>query len=142
METRTVILPFSVYLMAFSIIFLIANVIPLESARIKAGFSESEIGTYLFFGLPGQSIDEVIEGIKFVKSSGSLVNLVEYSPIPGTVMWNELESERIIKNNIEDIWGLKLKSELESNTNIYDLTNKIIDKKSDFAASLLFLALS
>ncbi len=47
-----------------------------------------------------------------------------------------------IKENVDDIWGLKLKSELEINTNIYDLTNKIIDKKSDFAASLLFLALS
>ncbi len=47
-----------------------------------------------------------------------------------------------IKENIVNIWGLKLKSELESNTNMYDLTNKIIDKKSDFAASLLFLALS
>jgi len=47
-----------------------------------------------------------------------------------------------IKNNIDDILGLKLKSELESNTNMYDLTNKIIAKKSDFAASLLFLALS
>jgi len=47
-----------------------------------------------------------------------------------------------IKNNIDDIWGLKLKSELEINKDMYDLTNKIIDKKSDFAASLLFLALS
>jgi len=47
-----------------------------------------------------------------------------------------------IKENIDDIWGLKLKSELESNTDMYDLTKKIIDKKSDFAASLLFLALS
>jgi putative ATP-dependent endonuclease of OLD family len=47
-----------------------------------------------------------------------------------------------IKENVDDIWGLKLKSELESNTDMYDLTKNIIDKKSDFAASLLFLALS
>ncbi len=47
-----------------------------------------------------------------------------------------------IKENIDDLWGLKLKSELETNTNMYDLTNKVIDKKSDFSASLLFLALS
>jgi predicted ATP-dependent endonuclease of OLD family len=47
-----------------------------------------------------------------------------------------------IKVNLDGIWGLKLKSELESYTDMYDLTNKIIDKKSDFAASLLFLALS
>jgi putative ATP-dependent endonuclease of OLD family len=47
-----------------------------------------------------------------------------------------------MKENSDSIWGLKLKSELESNTDMYDLTDKIIDKKSDFAASLLFLALS
>ncbi|PCH60164.1 MAG: ATP-dependent endonuclease [Gammaproteobacteria bacterium] len=47
-----------------------------------------------------------------------------------------------IKDNSDVILGLKLKSELDSNTDMYDLTNKIIDKKSDFAASLLFLALS
>ncbi len=42
----------------------------------------------------------------------------------------------------EKLWGLKCRAELESNTDIYMLTGKIIDKKSDFAASLLFLALS
>lgn len=70
---------------------------------LKSGFNESEIGTYLFFGFPGQTIDEVTEGIKFVKSSGSAVNLVEYSPIPGTVMWNELEAKGIIQNNIDPL---------------------------------------
>ena len=47
-----------------------------------------------------------------------------------------------IKNNIDDISGLKNIEELKSNTDMYDLTNEIIDKKSDFSASLLFLALS
>lgn len=47
-----------------------------------------------------------------------------------------------IRENSDYIWGLKNISELESNTDMYKLTNKIIDKKSDFAASLLFLALS
>jgi putative ATP-dependent endonuclease of OLD family len=47
-----------------------------------------------------------------------------------------------IKVNSDAIYGLKLKAELTSNDDMYDLTNKIIDKKSDFAASLLFLALS
>lgn len=47
-----------------------------------------------------------------------------------------------IKEQRGTLWGLKKKSELDSYTKIYDLTNIIIDKKSDFAASLLFLALS
>ncbi|VAW98573.1 hypothetical protein MNBD_GAMMA23-1673 [hydrothermal vent metagenome] len=47
-----------------------------------------------------------------------------------------------IKEISDVIRGLKKKSELESNTDMYDLTTKIIDKKSDFSASLLFCALS
>jgi len=47
-----------------------------------------------------------------------------------------------IKEHSKMLWGLKKKSELDSNTDMYDLANGIIDKKSDFAASLLFLALS
>ena len=35
---------------------------------------------------------------------------------------------------------LKNKDEIDTNGNIYDLTQKIIDKKSDFASSLLYVA--
>ncbi len=38
--------------------------------------------------------------------------------------------------------GLKNKEELDTNEDMYDLTNKILAKKSDFAASLLYQALS
>lgn len=36
--------------------------------------------------------------------------------------------------------GLKNEDELDTNENVYDLTQKIIDKKSDFASSLLYIA--
>ncbi|RMF94422.1 MAG: radical SAM protein [Candidatus Schekmanbacteria bacterium] len=69
----------------------------------RAGFSEEEIGTYLFFGFPGQDLEEVVEGIKFIKDQGSQVNLVEYSPIPGTKMWMELIDKEIIPNNLDPL---------------------------------------
>ncbi len=69
----------------------------------KAGFGESEIGTYIFFGFPGQRIKEVEESIKFVKKQGSVVNLVEYSPIPGTAMWKELEARGVISENTDPL---------------------------------------
>ena len=47
-----------------------------------------------------------------------------------------------IKSNKDAIAGLKNKKDLDGEENIYDLTEKILDKKSDFAASLLYLALS
>ena len=48
----------------------------------------------------------------------------------------------LIKAHREDLTGLKNKDDLDSVTDIYDLTESILDKKSDFAFSLLYLALS
>lgn len=45
-----------------------------------------------------------------------------------------------IKKECANINGLKNIDELESNSDIYDLTQKVIDKKSDFASSILFMA--
>ena len=47
-----------------------------------------------------------------------------------------------IKSNKAVIMGLKNKEELDTNEDMYDLTNKVLAKKSDFAASLLYQALS
>ena len=45
-----------------------------------------------------------------------------------------------IKTQLQAIQGLVCTDEFETNPDIYNLTNKVIDKKSDFASSLLFLA--
>lgn len=47
-----------------------------------------------------------------------------------------------IKTNRESINGLQNIDDLDTITDIYDLTEKILKKKSDFAFSLLYLALS
>ena len=45
-----------------------------------------------------------------------------------------------LKKQQGQLLGLKNKDEIDTNDNIYDLTQKIIDKKSDFASSLLYVA--
>lgn len=45
-----------------------------------------------------------------------------------------------LKEQQTQLLGLKNKDEINTNDNIYDLTQKIIDKKSDFASSLLYIA--
>ncbi|MBN1363906.1 MAG: B12-binding domain-containing radical SAM protein [Syntrophaceae bacterium] len=58
--------------------------------RLKnAGYKTDEIGVYLLCGMPGQSAGEITESIEFVKKCGAKPMLAEYSPIPGTEMWNE-----------------------------------------------------
>jgi len=55
----------------------------------QAGYSTAEIGIYLLCGLPGQKAKEVEDSINFVLECGARPVLAEYSPIPGTKMWNE-----------------------------------------------------
>jgi radical SAM superfamily enzyme YgiQ (UPF0313 family) len=69
----------------------------------KHGFSKENIGVYLMYGLPGQELDEVKDGIRFLKSLDVRVNLTEFSPIPGTDCWNELLSKGIITDDIDPL---------------------------------------
>ena len=73
----------------------------------KAGYAGQEIGVYLMAGLPGQRKDEVEDSIAFVKAAGARPILVEYSPIPGTTLFEkarrmspfDLEKEPLFQNN-------------------------------------------
>ncbi|NMI05793.1 AAA family ATPase [Paenibacillus sp. SZ31] len=47
-----------------------------------------------------------------------------------------------IKKNKTKLQGLKNKGEIDGITNIYELTEEILEKKSNFASSLLYLALT
>jgi len=55
----------------------------------EAGFSREQIGGYLLVGLPGQSPQQVEEDVERVLQAGAFPKLAEYSPIPGTSMWEE-----------------------------------------------------
>jgi hypothetical protein len=60
----------------------------LRSLR-KAGYREGEVGIYLLAGLPGQAVEEIEAGIEYVKGLGARPILAEYSPIPGTALWEQ-----------------------------------------------------
>lgn len=69
----------------------------------RYGFTKDNIGVYLMFGLPGQSIEEVNEGIAYLKQLDVRINLTEFSPIPGTVLWDELVGKGIISKDIDPL---------------------------------------
>jgi len=69
----------------------------------KQGFTKKELGVYLMYGLPGQPLEEVLEGIEFLKSLNVRINLAEFSPIPGTESWNLLVKKGIITENFDPI---------------------------------------
>ena len=74
---------------------------------ISAGYAPEEIGVYVLAGLPGQKSEDVETSIRYVKETGARPILAEFSPIPGTGIWEEavqaspfdLASEPLFHNN-------------------------------------------
>ncbi len=53
----------------------------------RAGYRTRDIGIYILCGLPGQESGEVADSIEYVKLCGARPIITEYSPIPGTALW-------------------------------------------------------
>lgn len=58
----------------------------------NAGYKTEDIGIYLLCGIPGQSTAEIETSLEFVRECGARPMLAEYSPIPGTKMWDDAVS--------------------------------------------------
>jgi radical SAM superfamily enzyme YgiQ (UPF0313 family) len=58
------------------------------AALKSAGYRTEDIGIYLLCGIPGQKTAEVVQTVDFVLECGVKPVLTEYSPIPGTKMWD------------------------------------------------------
>ncbi len=74
------------------------------SALQKHGFTREQIGVYLLFGLPGQGLDEVEEGIAFLQRLDVRIFLAEFSPIRGTACWDELVRDGIIPDDLDPLF--------------------------------------
>jgi len=77
----------------------------VRSVRLlqKQGFSKEHIGVYLLYGLPGQGLEEVEEGIAFLQGLNVRIHLAEFSPIRGTACWNELVAAGTIPDDLDPI---------------------------------------
>ena len=50
----------------------------------QAGYREGDLECYLIQGLPGQSMEDVLNSLSFVADLGVVARLATFSPIPGT----------------------------------------------------------
>ena len=71
-----------------------------------AGYAPEDCETYILAGLPGQDIRSVKDTINFVWDNGGVPKLAEFSPIPGTPLFEAaaqklpaLRSEPLLQNN-------------------------------------------
>lgn len=52
-----------------------------------AGFPRASVGVYILAGLPGMRAAEVEDSVRYARSAGVRVRIAEYSPVPGTALW-------------------------------------------------------
>ena len=72
----------------------------------EAGYELKDLETYILIGIPGQSVDAIRNSIAFVHALGARPKLAEFSPIPGTPLFNtaanripQLLEEPLLQNN-------------------------------------------
>jgi len=81
----------------------------LEAIKIlvNAGYKRKDIGVYIMVGLPEQTLEEVMQTVKFVLKEGVTLKIAEFSPIPGTAEFKKalektslpLDKEPLLQNN-------------------------------------------
>ena len=69
----------------------------------QCGFTKNELGVYLMYGLPGQDLSEVKEGVSFLQKLNVKIYLAEFSPVRGTRSWNELVQNGIIDDTLDPL---------------------------------------
>ena len=83
------------------------------SALGRAGFSPDQITVYILAGLPEQRAAEVRDSAAFVAERGVRISLSEYSPVPGSELWEksvrlaeiDLAGEPLFQNNTFFPWN-------------------------------------
>lgn len=69
----------------------------------QAGFAKKGIAVELMYGVPEQSIDEVREGISFLKGLGVSIHLIGYSLAPNTGAWTNLVRKGVIPEDLDPL---------------------------------------
>lgn len=123
------------------------------ACRVSEGESSSNYSLKHYFDAPdvkhAESHGEWMKNLKNgnLKDRNSNLKIV-YQTEEGGYHARSFEDAFISKNfeelkkNRSELWGIKNIKKFDDSIDVYLLTEKIIDKKSDFAASVLYLAYS
>jgi len=70
---------------------------------LAAGYQARDLEAYIIMGLPGQTIDEVLESMLFVNRLGMQISLSSFSPIPGTLDFRRAVESGLIDPDIDPL---------------------------------------
>ena len=64
---------------------------------VNAGYTNEEIIAYTMYGIPGQTVQDVVDTFNLLKGMGLKIYLSEFSPVPGTIYYSL--SDPLLSNN-------------------------------------------
>jgi radical SAM superfamily enzyme YgiQ (UPF0313 family) len=67
----------------------------------RAGYRRGQLGAYLLFGYPGQTMTELENSLAFIKDLGLVAHLSVYSPVPGTADFFELQQRGVLSTPLD-----------------------------------------
>lgn len=66
-----------------------------------AGYRRGQIGAYLLFGYPGQTLKDMETSLAFISDLGLVPHLAVFSPVPGTADFMELQRQGVLSIPID-----------------------------------------
>lgn len=73
------------------------------AALYHAGFEPDDLGAYILVGLPGQDMAEVLDTVAFVHDRSVKVRPALFSPVPGTVEFEQAVGAGMIRENDDPV---------------------------------------
>ena len=98
---------------------------------IEAGFEPRNIGCYILAGLPDQTIEEVVESMRFIYGLGVRSSLSFFSPIPGTPVFEEAVERGLLPAHSDP---------LLTNNTVFPVWSGIFSQEACFGLSALSAA--
>jgi radical SAM superfamily enzyme YgiQ (UPF0313 family) len=62
----------------------------------RAGYRRGQLGAYLLFGYPGQTVGDMENSLVFIRDLGLVPHLAIFSPVPGTADFLELQRQEVL----------------------------------------------
>lgn len=92
---------------------------------VKAGYKSHDLEAYVIMGLPGQTLEEILDSMIFVNNLGVQVRLASFSPIPGTRDFKRAVDAGLIPADIDPLLTNKAIFPLRNEKISYDTFRKV-----------------
>ncbi len=67
----------------------------------QAGYRRGQLGAYILFGYPGQTMEDMKDSLGFIRDLGLVPHLSVFSPVPGTIDFFALQRQGVLATPLD-----------------------------------------